>query len=66
VRVDRLFRVFHNNRYPYIDVKVEQEELTELVEAKRAREHEAPHARLPSRGDDVARALRHHPLEVDA
>ena len=32
VRVDRLFRVFHNNRYPYIDVKVEQSELTELVE----------------------------------
>jgi dCTP deaminase len=31
VRVDRLFRVFHNNRYPYIDVKVEQAELTELV-----------------------------------
>jgi dCTP deaminase len=31
VRVDRLFRVFHNNRYPYIDVKVEQSELTELV-----------------------------------
>jgi len=32
VRVDRLFRVFHNNRYPYIDVKERQEELTELVE----------------------------------
>src|SRR5215470_11032392 len=32
VRVDRLFRVFHNNRYPYIDVKVNQEDLTELVE----------------------------------
>ena len=32
VRVDRLFRVFHNNRYPFIDVKVEQSELTELVE----------------------------------
>jgi deoxycytidine triphosphate deaminase len=31
VRVDRLFRVFHNNRYPYIDVKQEQEGLTELV-----------------------------------
>src|SRR5919197_5220353 len=31
VRVDRLFRVFHNNRYPFIDVKVEQDELTELV-----------------------------------
>jgi deoxycytidine triphosphate deaminase len=31
IRVDNLFRVFHNNRYPFIDVKVEQEELTELV-----------------------------------
>ena len=27
------FRVFRNSRYPYIDVKTEQEELTELVEA---------------------------------
>ena len=33
VRVDRYFRVFRNSRYPYIDVKAEQEELTELVEA---------------------------------
>jgi dCTP deaminase len=32
VRVDRYFRVFRNNLYPYIDVKVEQEALTELVE----------------------------------
>jgi dCTP deaminase len=32
VRVDRFFRVFHNNRYPYIDVRQEQEDLTELVE----------------------------------
>ena len=32
VRVDRQFRVFHNARYPYIDVKEPQEELTELVE----------------------------------
>src|SRR5215207_6313320 len=32
VRVDRYFRVFRNNLYPYIDVKVEQEGLTELVE----------------------------------
>jgi dCTP deaminase len=31
VRVDRYFRVFRNSRYPYIDVKTEQEELTELV-----------------------------------
>jgi dCTP deaminase len=32
VRVDRYFRVFRNSRYPYIDVKARQEELTELVE----------------------------------
>ena len=32
VRVDRYFRVFRNSRYPFIDVKQEQEELTELVE----------------------------------
>src|SRR6476660_3008932 len=32
VRVDRLFRVFRNSRYPFIDVKQEQEGLTELVE----------------------------------
>jgi dCTP deaminase len=32
VRVDRYFRVFRNSRYPYIDVKQEQEGLTELVE----------------------------------
>ena len=31
VRVDRFFRVFRNSRYPYIDVKQAQEELTELV-----------------------------------
>jgi dCTP deaminase len=32
VRVDRLFRVFRNSRYPFIDVKREMEDLTELVE----------------------------------
>jgi dCTP deaminase len=32
VRVDKYFRVFRNSRYPFIDVKQEQEELTELVE----------------------------------
>ena len=32
VRVDRLFRVFRNSRYPFIDVKSELEGLTELVE----------------------------------
>jgi dCTP deaminase len=34
VRVDRYFRVFRNSRYPYIDVKQEQEDLTELVEVE--------------------------------
>jgi dCTP deaminase len=32
VRVDRYFRVFRNNRYPFIDVKEPQDELTELLE----------------------------------
>jgi deoxycytidine triphosphate deaminase len=32
VRVDRYFRVFHNARYPYIDVKQPQDQLTEEVE----------------------------------
>jgi dCTP deaminase len=32
VRVDKFFRVFRNNRNPHIDVKREQEDLTELVE----------------------------------
>ena len=34
VRVDRYFRVFHNARYPYIDVREPQEDLTELVEVE--------------------------------
>lgn len=32
LHVDRTFRVFHNARYPYIDVRKEQADLTELVE----------------------------------
>jgi dCTP deaminase len=32
VRVDRLFRVFRNSRYPYIDVREPMDDLTELVE----------------------------------
>jgi len=32
VRADRYFRVFHNARYPFIDVREPQEDLTELVE----------------------------------
>ena len=32
VRVDSKFRVFHNARYPYIDVRQPMEDLTELVE----------------------------------
>jgi dCTP deaminase len=32
VRVDRQFRVFHNSRHPFIDVRKPMEDLTELVE----------------------------------
>jgi dCTP deaminase len=32
VRVDRLFRVFRNSRYPFIDVKEPMDDLTELVD----------------------------------
>ena len=32
LHLDRRFRVFRNSRYPYIDVRVEQPDLTELVE----------------------------------
>jgi dCTP deaminase len=32
LHLDRRFRVFRNNRYPYIDVRQEQPELTELLE----------------------------------
>jgi dCTP deaminase len=34
VRVDRKFRVFHNARHPFIDVRQPMEDLTELVEAE--------------------------------
>jgi dCTP deaminase len=34
VRLDNRFRVFHNARYPYIDVKEPMDGLTELVEVK--------------------------------
>ena len=37
VRVDRWFRVFHNARYPFVDVKQELEDLTELVEVDEER-----------------------------
>ena len=32
LHLDNRFRVFRNSRYPYIDVREEQPELTELVE----------------------------------
>lgn len=34
VRVDRQFRLFSNHRYPYIDVRQPQPDLTELVEVE--------------------------------
>ena len=32
LHLDRRFRVFRNTRYPYIDVRIDQPDLTELVE----------------------------------
>ena len=37
VRVDKSFRVFHNNRYPFIDVRQPMEDLTELVVVENGR-----------------------------
>jgi dCTP deaminase len=34
LHVDRKFRTFHNARYPFIDVKKEMPELTELIEVE--------------------------------
>ena len=34
VRLDRAFRVFANHRYPYIDVRAHQPDLTELIEVE--------------------------------
>ena len=55
VRVDRLFRVFRNSRYPYIDVKLEQEELTELVEVAADEAVHPPPGRVRARVDARAR-----------
>ena len=37
LHVDNAFRVFHNARHPYIDVKQRMDDLTELVEADQER-----------------------------
>ena len=34
LHVDRKFRTFHNARYPFIDVKVDMPDLTELIEVE--------------------------------
>ena len=60
VRVDRYFRVFRNSRYPYIDVKQEQEDLTELVEIDGEPVHPPPR-RVRARLDARARAAAGRP-----
>ena len=60
VRVDRYFRVFRNSRYPFIDVKQEQEELTELVEIEDEAVH-PPSRRVRARVDARARAAAGRP-----
>ena len=41
LHVDGQFRVFRNNRYPFIDVRNEQPDLTELVEVPDGAVHPA-------------------------
>ena len=55
VRVDRRFRVFHNARYPFIDVRQPMEELTEPVESLRRRPVHPPPRRVRARPDAGAR-----------
>ena len=57
VRVDRFFRVFHNARYPFIDVKEPQEDLTELVELAGAHGLQHSGRACPSeRGTSICRS----------
>ena len=62
VRVDRYFRVFRNSRYPFIDVKAQQEDLTELVEVDGRRGIHPPprgvRARLDARAGHAPRRSR--------
>ena len=37
LHLDRSFRVFRNNRYPYIDVRAPQPDLTEMLTHRRRR-----------------------------
>jgi dCTP deaminase len=60
VRVDRFFRVFRNNRYPYIDVKRSRRSLTELVEIDDEPVHPPPR-RVRARLDARARAAARRP-----
>ena len=60
-RSTRLFRVFRNSRYPYIDVKAEQEELTELVEVDGRRGVHPASGRVRPRLDARARHAARRP-----
>ena len=61
VRVDRYFRVFHNARYPFIDVKQAQEDLTGLVEIDDESPVHPPPRRVRPRLDARARAAPRRP-----
>ncbi len=73
VRLDRFFRVFANHRYTHIDPMVEQDDLTELVEAQ----DEEPFVLHPGEfvlgstlevitlGDDLASRLEGKALALD-
>ena len=54
----------HGSLHLPLRVVVGHEVLRLLVHAERGHEHEPPHARLRRRGDEVARPLLHHSLEL--
>ncbi len=49
LHIDRYFRVFRNDTTPYIDPKLPQEDLTEIVEVKRRRRIHPPPGRVRAR-----------------
>ena len=51
LHLDREFRVFRNNRYPYIDVRAQQPDLTELVAVEDEEAVHPPSRRVRARPD---------------
>ena len=63
LHLDRSFRVFRNNRYPYIDVRAPQPDLTETDDHRGRRAVHPPSRRIRPRPDArIRRAPERHRL----